>query len=664
MSSEVPQMSRVAPSRQVSLPDQEPDAERSVPGASLRRVRRIGLVLLALKFAGFCVWSSLLYHRFALTPDFAQYQQAWYLIAHGQLNPYDTVGNFPFWQNHGEFIMWPLAALYWISPGGVGLLWLQDAGVVGAEVMAFLWACELAQKYRPGRDAAWLAATGLVLLMVNPWSWWSVSFDFHAECLAVLFIALLAWDLSHGRRRAWLWIPLLAACGDVAGTYLFGLGLGLAIGVRGQRLRGVIVAGLGIVAVLGISAIHGNLGSGHGLQSYDYLAAPGYTGSLTLTQLLTGLATHPAAVLAKMWSKRLDIWANLGSSGLLGVAFLPLLPITAVILVSNDLFRGFLFSEPLFQSLPIYVLLPAGTVAVLAWLAGRWRKTALAVTIVLVAQAAGWSAVWAPRTVSQWERVPSATAATLATVLNRIPEKDAVFASQGVVGRFSERRDVRPMNGHLPIQPGSDWFIFTPWAGIETQKPAAAMVFAGQLAGPMHARLLLDRNGVWVFRWTPPPDVHRLTVPAGATPLPAWTAPGAAGRAVLSGNPSTWHVTSTGKRGYVADRLEWSRLTGRFQARVTLSSDGPVNVEVWDDTGNVLLSRDSLPSTDGKLTVTLPVNATGDYRKPLYSGWGPFRAKFGGGPEGERLEVRVWTPGGHTVSVYSAQLRTLSQAGR
>jgi hypothetical protein len=99
-----------------------------------------------------------------------------------------------------------------------------------------------------------------------------------------------------------------------------------------------------------------------------------------------------------------------------------------------------------------------------------------------------------------------------------------------------------------------------------------------------------------------------------------------------------------------------------FEARVTLSSDGPVNVEVWDNTGNVLLARDSLPSTDGKQTVTLTVNATRDYRKPLYSGWGPFRAKFGGGPKGERLEVRVWTPGGDTVSVYSAQLRTLSHS--
>lgn len=655
-------LSSAAPVRWIPRPRQgdETAAARRRSADPLRTVRRIGYLVLAVKLLAFCVWSMVLYSHFALTPDFAQYQQAWYLIAHGHLNPYDTVGNFTFWQNHGEFIMWPLALLYWVSPGGVGLLWLQDAGVVGAELVAFVWGCELARKYAPERDAGWLAAAGLVLLVVNPWSWWSVSFDFHAECLAVLFIALLAWDLANGRRRAWLWVPLLVGCGDVAGTYIFGLGLGLAVAVRGQRIRGAAVALAGIVAVLGFSAIHANLGSGHGLRAYDYLAAPGYSGALTLTQLATGLATHPVAVAAKMWAKRVDIWANLGASGVLGAVFLPLLPITAVVMVSNDLFRGFLFSEPLFQSLPVYVLLPAGTVAVLAVLARRWRKTALVVAAVLVAQAIGWSVVWSPRTVAQWERVPSATAATLAAVLKRIPAGDAVFASQGVVGRFSQRLDVRPMNGHLPIQQGADWFVFTPWVGIETQKPAAAMVFAGQLAGPMHARLILDQNGVWVFRWTPPANVHRLNVPSGATPLPAWCAPGAAGRAVLTGSPSTWHVTSDGKQGYVADRLEWARTAGQFEARVTLSADGPVNVEVWDNTGNVLLTRDSVPFTHGRITVALPVNAARDYHVPLYGGWGPFQAKFGGGPKGQRIEVRVWSPGGETVNVYSAQLLTVS----
>ena len=108
--------------------------------------------MLAAKLAGFAVWSALLYHRFALTPDFAQYQQAWYLIAHGHLNPYDTVGNFTFWQNHAEFLMWPIALLYWVFPSGVTLLWLQDIGVVGAELVAFLWICQLAGE--AGRGAA------------------------------------------------------------------------------------------------------------------------------------------------------------------------------------------------------------------------------------------------------------------------------------------------------------------------------------------------------------------------------------------------------------------------------------------------------------------------------------------------------------------------------
>jgi hypothetical protein len=608
-----------------------------------------------------------MYRHYSLTPDFAQYQQAWYLIAHGHLNPYDTVGNFTFWQNHAEFIMWPLALTYWVFPNGMMLLWLQDVGVIGAEIVAFLMACELAAKYRPGPDARWLAGAGLVLLTVNPWSWWSVSFDFHAECLAVLFVALLARDLANQRRRAWAWVLPLLACGDVAGTYVFGLGLGALIGggrggawgSRGVRVRGGIMAFLGVFAVLFISAIHGNLGSGHGLQSYNYLAAPGHTGRLSLFGLVFGLATHPVAVLAKLWSKRLDIWANLGSSGLIGLVFVPLLPLMLVVSISNDLFRGFLFSEPLFQSLPVYLLLPVGTVAVLGWLTSRRRRLGIALTALIVAQAIGWAAVWGPRTPHQWIRVSGGTAATLSAIQARIPSSAAVFASQGVVGRFSSRLDVRPLNGNLPIQQGEDWFVFTPWEGIETQKPAGAMVFAGQLAGPMHAQLVTDTNGVWAFRWHPPPGVHRIRVPGGSAPLPAWCAPGAAGRAVLTGPSSGWHVTSTGRRGYVADRLEWQRYAGRYQASVSLSAAGPVNVEVWNNTGDIMLTRRSLTRTDGIQTITLPVDALVNYRQPLYGGWGPFRAKFGGGPKGERIEVRVWTPGGGRagdVSVYSARL--------
>ena len=62
-----------------------------------------------------------------------------------------------------------------------------------------------------------------------------------------------------------------------------------------------------------------------------------------------------------------------------------------------------------------------------------------------------------------------------------------MFASQGVVGRFATRLDVRPLNGNLPIQPGQDWFIFAPWSGIETEQTDGAMVFAAGLADARHA---------------------------------------------------------------------------------------------------------------------------------------------------------------------------------
>ena len=626
-------------------------------GEPLFWVRRTAYAVLGLKLAAFFSWSVVLYRHFALTPDFAQYNQAWYLIAHGDLNPYDTVGRFAFWQNHAEFIMWPIALLYWVFPSGVLLLWLQDTGVVAAELVAFTWLCEIALRHRADRDARWLAGAGLVLLAVNPWSWWAVSFDFHAECVAVAFAALLGWDLANGRRRAWVWAVILLTCGDVAGTYAFGLGIGLMIFSGGSRTRGALLAGLGAGTLLFITAIHGDLGSGHGLHAYAYLAGRNYRPSAGLIGLVMAIVSHPVAVLAKLWSKRLDLWGNLAASGFLGLAYLPLLPLLAVVLLSNNLFPGYLFSEPLFQSLPIYVLLPVATVGVLGWLTRRYRRVGLLAAAVLAAQAIGWSAVWAPRTSVQWLRVPGPTAATLAGVEARIPASAAVFASQGVVGRFSSRPDVHPMNGNLPLQPGQDWFVFAPWAGVETQTPGGSMAFAAVLADRMHATLVTDANDVWAFRWNPPPGMKWLMAAAGVSRLPAWTAPGAAGRAVVTGPPASWHVTSTGREGYVADRLEWQQRPGWYRASVTLSATGPVNVEVWNDTGGVLITRQSVPPAAGIQTITMPVDVMNDvYQAASYSGWGPFRTKFPDPADGERLELRVWTPGAGIVNVYQATL--------
>jgi len=643
-----------------------PAHHRKPPRASsaitpLARVQRIGYFVLALELVVFFVWSTVLYDRFAGSFDFAQFMQSWTLIAHGHLDPFDTVHGFTFWRDHSEFLVWPLALLYWVWPHGVTLLWVQDVCVVGAEVVAFAWMCEMARRFQQGRGAAFLALAGLVLLVINPWSWWAISWDFHTESLALPFAALVLWDLANGRRRAWIWVAPLLLCGDVAGTYLAGAGISAILGTRRARLRGLAMAITGAAAVLVITLVHGNVGSGGaGLSSYDYLAAAGpEAGRLTVPELVKGIALHPGGVLSALWRKRLDIWAGMGPSGLVGIGFIWLLPITVVIVLANNLAPGLLFSTPSFQYLPLYALLPVGTVAVLVWLARRHQRTAFLLTGAILVQALAWAVIWLPRTPDQWLRVSAPAAATLARIQALVPASAEVIASQGVMGPFSGRAYIYPLfgTGSLPVH-GETWFVITPMQGIETLNTGSAMGLVAELAGSLHATLVVHANGVWAFRWRPPAGTRSVTIPGKFPPPPlaAWTGPGPAGRDIMTGPVSGWHVTSTGNRGYVANELAWQEPTGHYQATVTLSASGPVNVEVWDDTANMLLARRIVWTTNGIENLSMRVSAPAGYTAQVFRGWGPFRADFTEPPAGQRLEVRVWSPGGETVNVYRASL--------
>ncbi len=123
-------------------------------------------------------------------------------------------------------------------------------------------------------------------------------------------------------------------------------------------------------------------------------------------------------------------------------------------------------------------------------------------------------------------------------------------------------------------------------------------------------------------------------------------------------------MSLTGHSGYVVSGLAWQAMPRRYQATVRLSTTGPVNVEIWDDNDGQLLTRRTLPATGGIERITLPVNATIPYRSHLFAGWGPFRANFISPPVGQRLELRVWSPGGETVRVYGATLTGLGAASQ
>lgn len=494
--------------------DAEPEEPPS-PSAALRNVRRIGYAILAVELICFFAWSALLYHRFDLTFDFALYHQGWYEIAHGNLDPFNSLQSHSYWQDHSEFILWPLALLYWIPPHDINLLFIQDIGVVVAEAVAFTWMCELAQKYRPGKnDAAVLAGAGLVLLVANPFIWRSVSFDFHTETVAVAFLALLARDLSKGRRRAWVWAALLLACGDVATTYVVALGIGAILVARRTRLPGLALAVIGVVASELIRLVNGDLGSP--FWAYAYLEHP-TTAPFGAGPMLKGLIHNPRLWVSQLWQKRFYAWQNLSSSGLIGVGFVLILPLVVVMLLTDSLAQGPLFAAPSFQSLPLYILVPAGTVAVLGWVARQQRLLAAGLTAVVLAQALYWTAAYGPRTRENWLQVPSGTAHTLSLIEPRIPASDEVIASQGVVGRFSSRTDIQAFFGPgpdpIPLNGTQTWFVVVPSHGIETATPQQGMQLIAELSGRMHATLVMHANGVWAFRWQPPRRQHSITLP-------------------------------------------------------------------------------------------------------------------------------------------------------
>jgi hypothetical protein len=350
--------------------------------------------------------------------------------------------------------------------------------------------------------------------------------------------------------------------------------------------------------------------------------------------------------------------ADLLPGGLAGFAWRPLLPFLLVGLLSAVLSAGWRFAQPSFQALPIYVLLPVGTVAVLAWLAERHRKTALILAGFMAAQVALWAAVWAPQVPVHWLRVPAPVASSLRRMEALIPASAEVNVSQGVLGPFSDRVDVHALvdSGRTPVDRPEAWFVVAPSAGTELETPASAMAFIGQLAGPMHATLIAHSNGVWLFRWHRPAGQHLVRIPDGLGSIPAWAAAGAAGRASVTATVAGWHTASTGRKGYVADGMTWLEPPGVYRATVRLSSSGPVNVEVWDDNGDRLMARHSLSGTSGVQAVSMPLEATTAYHAGVFSGWGPFRATFVPPLPGQHLEVRVWSPGGDAVNVYSASL--------
>jgi hypothetical protein len=638
-------------------------------------IRRIGAIAFGLQLLGLMVWSAILYNRYSLTVDFAGNEQAWFLIAHGHLNPViGPWGNSPFLRNHAEIIVLMLAPLYWIWHSGETLLWVQDVAAVATAWTAFIWIIEVAgtphdvasssslspqpslSGWRRRPEPAFLAVVGLLLLVINPWVAWMASFDFHIQALATCFAMLAAFDLAHGRKRAWLWTILCMSCGDVAATFVFGVGLSAVVAGRSTRRVGSLMMGAALAMVATLTAAGANLGS----HLYSY--APSFivgraaaqsaamSGRQTLLTVLRAMVTHPWSYLAVLWGNALNLYANVSVAGIIGMATAWGFGVPFVVLLSNSLQAGSGTSLFAFQNFPIYAFLTLGTVMVLAGLGHHRPRITKVVAIVLVVNAIAWSAIWLPRVKSEWLKVPASTAATLRALSQQIKPDDEVVASQGITGPLPDRGAYFPLIGdRFKVSRRHVWFVVTPGVGIELESSSLAIEQLGYLTGSLHARLAADRDGVFAVEVTPPSDMKAITLPTRCAVLPAWAFESNAGRPVTLGPVSSWGMTSTGTKGYLVFGGYRRLPPDSYVAAVSLRSTGALTLEVWDSDRSLLLARREVPPTGAPATIDLPFVTAVQLPRPTTAGVGIWRTQPILDPPNDQVDIRIYSPGSHAT---------------
>jgi hypothetical protein len=678
---------------------------RSAWPDALKRLLWVGFGLMVLEFIGFCIWNQVQVNRFGLTSDFGNYIQAVHQLAHGVLNPQDTIqpNDFtahplPFWKNAVELFIVPLAVAYRIWPHIVVIKWMQNLALVATQALALFWMCELAAKrWRDGdagrRWAVPVVALGVVVLIANPWYIWASSVDVHGEPFCALLVLAAARDLYSGRRRAWIWIVLALLSTGIASTYVAAIGIAAVASGRVRLVRGAAITVLSVaylafltrahllivggaadtfspivtggtvpekVAVIRAAFAHAT--GARGLRGGAFVVA-----QVTYGELIKTVIEHPGNVIRAIWVNHNNLWAVISGSGLVGLLWLPALIPTAIVLLQGGFVPG--FSLPGFQNIFAIELMAVGTVAVCLKYApavrSRYRWWFAGLLALLAINSVIWSAVWLARLTRQELDVTPAAAKVLSNLRSKIGPNDEVVSSQGFVGGFADRKWVYRFFDDpttFDVQHGRKvWIILAPSQGIETADASSTIATIAELAHNPEMHLVVQKAGITAFEWMPPRGVTSYTLKAGPTPsAPAWTLAGTTADVVRHGsNKSKWYASSSGTPGYVISQAYWRALPGVYRANVSLSARASTNVEMWDTTRNVLLAREVLSGTNGIRHVRLTATLRKTVGQPTVNAWGIWKISPIFNP-GDSLEVRVWTAGARgAVNVYRVAMTRL-----
>jgi hypothetical protein len=436
-----------------------------------------------------------------------------------------------------------------------------------------------------------------------------------------------------------------------------------------------------------VHAIGGDQGGG--LDSYAYLAYPlgNYPKNFNLVDLILGALKNPGGFAHVLWQRRANLYANIAPLGIIGF-FTPWgFGVPLILELENGLHSYAFFSVPGFQSEPIYGFVAFGTITAIygitrycakfveaaSKLKKKLVKASKFIGGIVILNAIIWAAIWYPAAAPHWLRVNTPAAQVIDQIYPMVKPQDEAFVTQGVTGRFANRRWLYPIMGAgaygYTLLPGhTDWWIITPFVGTEISYTAVDLNMISDMVDKYGGKVVTSKDNIWAIETLPNDPMlkkHEIYFSLYPTMLKAWTLRTTVGHRVLTGPVNQWAMVASSPpthpvSGYMDWGDYWQYAAGQFQAKITLSSTVPkgVKFEAWDADTNVLLMQRTIPPTNGTRTFTINFSMPPSVMKPepVFSGWGLFSTYPIPPPLGNRIELRVWTPGGGTVRAYQQGL--------
>ncbi len=486
----------------------------------LRRVSVGCLIALGAQLVLVLSASTIQFERFGLDSDFSLFNQAAYLITHGDLIP-TTLGR-PYLDDHFGLLIYPIALLYRVYPHGVLLLWLQDIAGVVAEAVVLRWMYWiLSRRCGEGERRIRMTVAGALcvltlLMLLNPWFYIACLFEFHLLAFAALFLVCVLSNVWRGKLGwATFWAGALLLTGDTGGLYLAGAGVSIALvsPTFRRRMAGLVAICIGCIWLVFVTAV-GVKNSA--LPNYSWLVTSvrGVPSKVTLSTLLKALILHPHRQLQMIWAKRVHVYDVLIPTGVIGLLS-PWMWGTAVMtFYAMTLAAALTFLVNGFNLLAGFFVGVAATSMVLSYLISKqraWINAGVALLLVLMlGQSIALAVTQLPGIPSYWYRVSPVQATVLGEVLDETPENAQVIASNGVMGRFSDRDAIFSLSAQIRVLRPTVIFVFAPHAGIETFGTSRTEAAIGYVGTTLHAKPLVNRNGIYAFLWHPQPNVYSI----------------------------------------------------------------------------------------------------------------------------------------------------------